>query len=228
MSVTPELVDSIDQRIARKLAAVYTCLVCRVETYDETLQTCSVQPLIKGAYEDESGARVTENLPVITDVPVLCLGSAIFAVTFPLKAGDQVMVIFSQQALGKWLTVGANKPIDPNDDRSFSITDAIAIPGVRNNANKLAESSAADFVLGKNNTAAVIKFKADTTIEAGGANLLALKTDVDNIKTFLGNQFDTAAGHRHVSGGPPVSGGAGSGTGYALPTITGTAVLKGA
>ena len=84
------------------------------------------------------------------------------------------------------------------------------------------------------NSSARVHVLADGTVvvdDGTGAVELALKTDVEAVETFLGDQFDTGAGHTHLGGsGAPVGfpvGGSGSGSGFSVPTPVGTSILKG-
>ena len=63
----------------------------------------------------------------------------------------------------------------------------------------------------------------------GTPKALALKEDVDALETFLKKHFDTLLGHTHAAlNGPPNTPGTGVvGTGYSVPSATGTSDVKG-
>ena len=80
------------------------------------------------------------------------------------------------------------------------------------------------------NRSARVHVKSDGTVlvdDGTGAVELALKSDVDDLETFLGDEFDTGAGHTHTATGSPPTSGSGSGVGFGIPSATGTTVLKG-
>lgn len=122
---TRVLTDCIDAR----LSDVHTSIPGRVESYDSSTQRASVQPLLKRGYEDEEGERQVEILPVIQDVPIVFPGSGSYADTFPISKGDIVLLVFMENSIDRWLSVGGL--IDPSDDRRFALSDAVAIPGLR-------------------------------------------------------------------------------------------------
>ncbi len=126
---TPSLPGVIDGAISARLKNLRVALPARVETYDASTQTCSCQPLVYDGYFDETGTRQAEKLPVIASVPVMFPGSGAYSETWPLKAGDTVLLVFSSSSIDRWLANGGE--VDPIDDRRHHLTDAIAIPGIR-------------------------------------------------------------------------------------------------
>jgi hypothetical protein len=110
----------------------------RVETRGANLWRVDVQPLIKADYTNEEGSQVVETLPVVTCVPVVMPGAGGYRMTFPVLVGDTVLLVFSQASLDKWLHVGGL--VDPGDFGRFDLSDAIAIPGLRDFAHPWASS----------------------------------------------------------------------------------------
>lgn len=124
----PTMARMLSLVMDRRLEEVHTAMPGVVTAYDATTQQCSVQPSISLAYEDETGQRVVEEPPVITNVPVAFQRGGGFRFTFPLVAGDTVLLVFSMRSIDRWQTKGG--VVDPGDDRRFHLSDAIAIPGV--------------------------------------------------------------------------------------------------
>jgi hypothetical protein len=51
--------------------------------------------------------------------------------SFPIKVGDTVLAVFSQKSIEEWLDSRAdNISYTPSDKRTYSLNDAIAIPGL--------------------------------------------------------------------------------------------------
>lgn len=125
---TPELDELLTLVLDRRLEEVHTAMPGVVTAYDATTQQCSVQPSISLAYEDEVGKRVVETPPVITNVPVAFPRGGGFRLTFPLAAGDEVLLVFSMRSIDRYQTKGG--VVDPGDDRRFHLADAMAIPGI--------------------------------------------------------------------------------------------------
>lgn len=202
---TPTLAEVIAGAVGARLAELNVAIPASVQSYDRATQKASVKPLIRSVLTDSDGTRVAEGRPIINDVPVVFPGAGAYSITFPLAAGDTVLLVFSQASLDKWLSSGGE--VDPLDPRRFALSDAIAIPGLR-------PFSAP--VEGTDDTAMVIQSGGE--IHAGGTQQLALKSDVDALRLVL-----NAHVHSGVTTGPGSSGPLAS----PVAAMTGTSVLKG-
>lgn len=118
------LADILQQAMDSVLSTVHTCLPGRIEKYDYVTQKAEVKPLLKRKFDD--GDEI--ELPVLTDVPVIMPRSSIASITFPIKKGDLVLLLFSERAIGDWLINGGM--VTPISERRFDLSDAIAIPGL--------------------------------------------------------------------------------------------------
>jgi hypothetical protein len=85
----------------------------------------TVKPAINELYAD----GVSEEHLDILSVPVIMPGSATSLVSFPINAGDTVLLVFSQRSMDNF-KIGNGQPTQPNDARKFQAEDAIAIPGL--------------------------------------------------------------------------------------------------
>lgn len=179
-SQTPTLGQVIKRLISERLDGLRVMLPGRVESYDQAALRVSVQPLIQHGFIDpETGNRVVERLPVVTDVPIVFPGSGGVRVRFPINRGDTVMLVFSSSSLDRWLVSG--REVDPSDDRRHHLTDAIAVPGL------LSFPEAKD-------ASTMIEFTADDQILCGGTNPLVTKAE------FAAHVHGTPSG-----GGPSTS-----------------------
>ncbi len=120
-SLTEVLRAAVDEG----LSGVHTSIPARIESYDHNEQRASVLPLIKQKYRDGT----VQSMPIIDRVPVIFPSSEGFSMTFPLKPGDTVLLVFSERSLENWLVKGGEQ--EPGDPRKFDLTDAIAIPGIK-------------------------------------------------------------------------------------------------
>lgn len=181
--------------IGNAIADLHVSCPARVESYDATTQKASVKPLLKARVTDETEERVALSRPVITNVPVAFPGGGGFHCTFPLAAGDTVLLVFSDQSLDKWLSAGGE--VDPGDEAIHAPSDAFCIPCVRPFNNPRASASSSDMVMGADTAAArQIKITSSNIQLGGSANFVALATAA--FATWL----DT---HTHPSNGAPPS-----------------------
>ena len=184
MSIQKSLVDTLDAFIQRRLAQVNVSIPGRVQSYNASQQSATVQPLIQEAYIKEDGTRGVRDLPIIQAVPVAFPGAGSYGFTFPLTKGDTVMLLFSQASIDKWRKQGGK--VDPLDDSRHDLSDAIAIPGLRS------FSEATDQVA----DAAVLYGPEVRLGSKDASELIALKSDVQR----LSDAFDA---HVHAQWGFP-------------------------
>lgn len=85
----------------------------------------NVQPSINELYAD---GTTEEHLDILS-VPVIMPGGANTLISFPIVAGDTVLLVFSQRSMDNF-KIGNGQPTQPNDARKFQAEDAIAIPGL--------------------------------------------------------------------------------------------------
>lgn len=102
-------------------------LPARVESYDAATQTVDAKPLVRETYAGPDGARQSISLPVVPRVPVLFPSGGGHRLLFPLRKGDNVLLVFSDLPLDQWATYGDEST--PDDGRRHHLTDAFAIPG---------------------------------------------------------------------------------------------------
>lgn len=114
------------------LKNVHTCMPGIIVNFDPATQTAQVQPAIKRIFI-EAGAV---NLPVCIDVPVLFPGGGDFFLTFPVKAGDECILLFSERAIDLWFFTGEVSP--PAEYRLHDLSDGMAIVGLNSRPNALA------------------------------------------------------------------------------------------
>jgi len=114
-----------------------------IQSFDPETVTCVIQPAIKGSETDEAGNPVSLNLPLLVDVPVVFPRGGGVTLTFPVKAGDECLVIISDCCIDFWWQSGGVQ--EPVDTRRHDLSDAFAIVGPQSQAQKISgiSSSAA-------------------------------------------------------------------------------------
>lgn len=134
MSATPSIVDIIGRFIDGKVADINVAMPGIVVSYDAATQKADVKPSLQRGSLGDDGGRVSSSVAVISGVPVVFPGAGSYSITFPVAAGDCVLLVFSQRSLDRWVSRGGE--VDTEDDRLHDLSDAIAIPGLRsfNNA----------------------------------------------------------------------------------------------
>lgn len=103
---------------------LHTAIPAKVSKYDSSGPSVEAQPVVKRIYYD--GTELS--LPVIVSVPVVFPRTNRFHLSFPIETGDMVLLIFAERSIAEFLQ--SNKESTPQNSRKFSLTDAIAIPGL--------------------------------------------------------------------------------------------------
>ncbi|HIA9522033.1 TPA: Gp138 family membrane-puncturing spike protein, partial [Klebsiella pneumoniae] len=106
-----------------------------IQSFDPEAVTAVIQPAIKGAEHDASGAEVSVNLPLLVDVPVIFPRGGGCTLTFPVKAGDECLVIFADRCIDFWWQSGGIQ--EPVDERMHDLSDAFCIVGPQSQAKKI-------------------------------------------------------------------------------------------
>lgn len=113
-------------------AQIWTALPGIVEAFDPIALTVSVQPAIQANVTAEDGATRAAALPLLVDVPVVFPQGGGFLLTFPIREGDECLVVFSSRCIDGWWQSGGVQP--QAEQRMHDLSDGIAIVGPRSQA----------------------------------------------------------------------------------------------
>lgn len=108
---------------------IWTALPGIVASYDAGAHTCSVQPAINGTQQLPSGEVVELKMPLLLDCPVVFPGGGGVTLTFPIKSGDECLVVFSSRCIDAWWQLGGVQ--GQAKFRMHSLSDGFVIPGGR-------------------------------------------------------------------------------------------------
>ncbi|HCD5205699.1 TPA: hypothetical protein NBT52_004322 [Klebsiella pneumoniae] len=128
--------EQADAQLAQAImSAMRVSMPGIIQSFDPDAVTAVVQPAIKGAEQDESGAELSVNLPLLVDVPVVFPRGGGCTLTFPVKAGDECLVIFADRCIDFWWQSGGIQ--EPVDERMHDLSDAFCIVGPQSQAKKI-------------------------------------------------------------------------------------------
>jgi hypothetical protein len=127
---TPTLLENIENLIDIALRNVNTAMPGEIVSYEPSLNTAVIKPAFTRTYTDGTIVEI----PNLEDVPIAFPRSGTAAITFPLKAGDSVLLVFCQRNIEQWKLFGGT--VTP-DTRKFNLSDAVAIPGVYSASNPI-------------------------------------------------------------------------------------------
>lgn len=125
-----DLVNAMKSAIESRVRNIHTALPGRVESYDASKQTADIVPMViptvPGADEDDADTEAP--LPKLMSVPIVFPRAGDFAITFPVRKGDTVLLIFAERDIGRWRATGERER--PIVSTPHGISGAVAIPGL--------------------------------------------------------------------------------------------------
>mgnify|MGYP001767638139 CR=1 FL=1 len=103
---------------------LHTAMPGIVLSFDKNKQTAVVQPAVQKFFRGKGFVEIKQ----VMDVPVQFPRGGGFVLTFPVAAGDECLLVFSERAIDHWFETGRTSP--PSDTRTHSLSDGFAIVGV--------------------------------------------------------------------------------------------------
>lgn len=166
-----DITEVFDDFLNSRFDNLHTCLPGEiVQYYGHAERKAKVKPLIKLR---NSNNQLIQIQP-IDGVPVVFPSSKTFSMTFPLKKGDGVLLLFSEASMGNFLNNNIEQEAD--DMTRFSLGDCIAVPGLWSFKNAPSPAPSDNDVIIKFHEA-VIKLDAAGNITLNGGTESYIKGD---------------------------------------------------
>ncbi|MGA9606993.1 MAG: Gp138 family membrane-puncturing spike protein [Rouxiella badensis] len=128
--------EHLDAALAEDISsALRVAMPGIIQSFDPETVTCTVQPAVRGTTTDTEGVSQSTPLPLLLDVPVVFPRGGGVTMTFPIKAGDECLLIFGDRGFDFWWQSGGVQ--EPVDDRQHDLADAFAIIGPQSQAQKI-------------------------------------------------------------------------------------------
>lgn len=152
--------------LANLQSQMWTAMPAIVQSVDLTEMTVECLPAIQGVATDSMGVQTYVNMPVLVDVPICFPSAGGFSLTFPISAGDEVLVIIAARCIDAWWQLGGVQ--QPIELRMNDLSDGFAIPGPRSQPRVVPGISATNAQL--RNDAGTVYLEITPS---GGINLVA-------------------------------------------------------
>jgi len=126
LSVGERLLDDeecLRRAIENKLDNLRVAMPGEIVDFDKDTQTATVKPLIK-----EYCRGRWESLPLLLDVPCFFPRAGGYALTFPVKVGDECLVIFNDMCIDAWWQSGGEQT--QLETRRHDLSDAMCLLGI--------------------------------------------------------------------------------------------------
>jgi len=192
--------EGLRSQIEDFLINTWTAIPGIVQSYNAAQNTVSVQPAIKARIKQVNGSFQWVNLPLLQDVPVVFPGGGNFIATFPIKQGDECIVVFSCRSIDGWWQQGGVqlqttiRQHDLSDGFAFvgprSLPAMAAIPNISTTTAQLRTLDGTSFI--ELAPGGVINIKA-----AGGVNVTGPLTATGEITAKQGAGNHTVSAHIH-------------------------------
>lgn len=183
------------------LAGAWTALPGIVQSFDPDAVTVTVQPAIQGVVTRPDGSTVAVNLPLLPDVPVMFPRGGGATLTFPVKDGDECLVVFSSRCIDAWWQSGGVQI--PMESRMHDLSDGFALVGPMSQARKISGISTSAVQLRSddgetffelNPTSQKIRIVAPGGLEVDAPVSEFLQSvKINGLLTFLGGLVGSAA-----------------------------------
>ncbi|MBS9443826.1 phage baseplate assembly protein V [Photorhabdus heterorhabditis] len=136
-------------------AGLYVSLPCIIQSFDADAVTVTAQPAIRWKIRKKDGDLESVSLPLLVDVPVIFPRGGGVTLTFPVKAGDECLVVFADRCIDYWWqSGGVQEPVDP---RQHNLSDGFALIGPQSQQQKIAGISTSSVQLRSDDGAAYIE-----------------------------------------------------------------------
>nr|HDI2064424.1 phage baseplate protein [Klebsiella pneumoniae] len=159
-----------------------------IQSFDPDTVTAVVQPAIRYIERDNDGNKETKDYPLLVDVPVIFPRGGGCTLTFPVKEGDECLVIFADRCIDFWWQSGGIQ--EPVDGRMHDLSDAFCIVGPQSQAKKIRGISTTAAQLRTDDGSAFIELAAGgdiTATTAGNATISAPEIILNGNVTINGN-----------------------------------------
>lgn len=178
--------------------------------------TCTVQPAIQGQVRDEEGNITLVEYPLLVDCPVQFPAGGGCTLTFPVKAGDECLIVFASRCIDSWWQSGGIQ--NQAELRMHDLSDGFVLLGYRSKPRVIHGISTTSAQLRSDDGAAFVEVDAAThAINATTTGPMALTAPLVTINGNLqlngkmNSTGDVVAGtislqNHHTSGVTPGSG----------------------
>ena len=191
-NMNPKIMNFLKDYVTEYAQDVHTAIPGIIKSFDPALCEASIKPF--GQYKKHSADTPNKekvDYPVVHQIPVMFLQSMAQTATivWPVKPGDECLLIFGEQPLDMW----QNKA-ETETDLRHDLSNAIAIVGLFADPNPLVQRSYDNesIIIQRENSFAEF-FDKKIEIETDGDIFI---TAVDNIYVEAGQNIEIEAGQK--------------------------------
>lgn len=181
------VLEYLDGGIETMLPAIVTD-TSRLKDY----QQVSLKVVLNQKFDDGNALTGADLL----EVPVVFPSAGGGVLSFPVKVGDHMIVVFSKRSIDEW-KYGYGNPLTPRLTRTFDLGDGVAIPGLTT-VNTHLKPDPRHVVLKYAGSSVTLHDNGDVTVSAAGSANVSAAQDIN--LNALGSINITAGGRVNISG----------------------------
>jgi hypothetical protein len=179
------LLDSFSLEIAKQINCVRPGIIQAVYS-NNTVDIQIAQQQVTSVQAD--GTKTFAQFAFLKDVPIYTLGGGGVTITFPIKVGDECLVLFCDREIYNWYLTGQISA--PTSPRLHDFSDAICLCGLRSVPNNLSGISTSEAQIRSNDGATSI-----------GLNPTTYKiTLTSTVEVIVNSPLTTIVGNMNVEG----------------------------
>lgn len=210
--------EIFDLNYERARSGLRVSLPGTIKSFDPESVTCEVELSTFGlSATAKRGSTSVDRIkgedgyyPVIQDIPVVFPRGGGCTLTFPVKVGDECLVIFSDRCIDFWWQNGETQ--NTSRTRSHSFSDAFVIPGPQSQAKKISSISTSAAQLRTDDGSAFVEVAADGAVTITSPQItLNGPVQVNGAITSTGDQTANGISQINHTHGDVESGGSNTG-----------------
>jgi hypothetical protein len=192
-----EPANAVEAAIGGKQAEMWTAIPGIVQKFNAQNNTVEVQPAVQRRRLLPTGKWINETLSPCVDVPVHFPAGGGFTLTVPVKAGDEVLLVFSSRCIDGWWDKGGVQP--QTVPRMHDPSDGFAILGTRSKKRALANVSTTNVQLRADDGKTFLEIDANQTVRIVAPTKVRLETPLLEVTGDIKAGGDVMA-HAGVAG----------------------------
>lgn len=169
-------------------AEMWTALPGIVQSFDAVAVTAVVQPAIMGINAQPDGSAKPVRLPLLLDCPVVFPRGGGCTLTFPIRPGDECLVVFSSRCIDAWWQSGGIQL--PMELRMHDLSDGFVLVGPMSQVRKIGNVSTS-----------AVQLRSDD-----GAAFVEINPDSKNVRLKTSSLVSIEAPNIHLTGNVTVTG----------------------
>ncbi len=200
-------------------STIWTALPGIIQSWDAEKRTARILPALKIKVLQKDGTFIWVMMPELLDCPVHFAGGGGLTLTFPLKAGDECLVVFASRCIDNWWAMGSpgNKTAQEQAEfRMHDLSDGFCIAGFSSKPKVIPGISTTNAQLRTDDGSCFLEMTPDgfvTIISPTAINLTAPDVFITGAVHVIGTVDSTGdmhavgtSAHTHVHGGVTAGG----------------------